>query len=273
MINANDILRNAIDSLIEALSKLQTAREGNDRDHKFAILHIAHFLELIFKHYIASRHPLLIYKNPFSKKIEEENTIGLWEAIQFLKNEGKPLDNDLLKDLEWLKKVRNGIEHAHIEYSIHDARQVMGRIIHSFYRFNEMHGIVDFKQIMNSSNYAALQEYTDDYKHKLNSAKDEVKALWDRAHEGLRMKEWGEANWHESTCPECDHETFVTDTNSATGFRCTFCGNTDSDEIPERCSLCQVEWPRWEMSGDLTPDENGEKHYICPNCIDHARRD
>lgn len=86
-----DILDNAISSLREALLKYEEGSSNNLSAYKFAILHFSHFLELLFKHYVTLSHPLLIYKNPFSKNISKENTIGLWEAVQFLRNEGKLL--------------------------------------------------------------------------------------------------------------------------------------------------------------------------------------
>jgi hypothetical protein len=63
-----DLLENAIDSLKEALDKFKEGSDTNRRAYKFAILHYSHFLELLFKYYVSKSHPLLIYKNPFSKK-------------------------------------------------------------------------------------------------------------------------------------------------------------------------------------------------------------
>jgi hypothetical protein len=60
-----DLLGNAIDSLNEALAKYQQAQDGEHLAYKFAILHFAHFAELLFKHCVAQAHPLLIYRDPF----------------------------------------------------------------------------------------------------------------------------------------------------------------------------------------------------------------
>ena len=80
-----DLLENAVDSLNEALRQYDVGKSGSIRSYKFAILHFAHFLELLFKYYVTQSHPLLIYKNPFSKNIKSEKTIGLWEAVPVLK--------------------------------------------------------------------------------------------------------------------------------------------------------------------------------------------
>lgn len=82
-----DLLGNAMDSLEEALKKFQEGDEGDQKAYKFCVLHMAHFIELIFKHHITEKHPLLIYANPFAAKIDPATakTIGLWEAVNFIK--------------------------------------------------------------------------------------------------------------------------------------------------------------------------------------------
>jgi hypothetical protein len=57
-----DLLDNALDSLAEALAKFEEGDDGEPKAYKFAVLHMAHFIELIFKHHVAEKHPLLIYK-------------------------------------------------------------------------------------------------------------------------------------------------------------------------------------------------------------------
>ena len=263
-----DMLQNACDSLDEALTKYQAGREGDVRELKFAVLHISHFLELIFKHYVSSRHPLLLYKNPFSKNIGRENTISLWDAIQFLKNEQRGLDKQFVDDLEWLKRLRNDIEHSRFEMSPDEVKRVMGRVLNAFAKFNETHGDVDFHRSLRPATYDCLQEFADDYKLKLNSATDEVRRRREVAYAGLRPKEWGEVEWYELLCPECGHETFVPDAEADTenAHICTFCGNTDSEEIPEECSVCGDKWPLMDMEMNSGPDEHGDYFRVCPNC-------
>ena len=59
-----DLRENSADSCNEALSKYREGLAGNGGAFKFAILHLAHALELLFKSYFAKVHPLLpdIYK-------------------------------------------------------------------------------------------------------------------------------------------------------------------------------------------------------------------
>lgn len=140
-----ELLENAFDSLDEALRKYEEGEDFEPRAYKFAVLHFAHFLELLFKYYVSQAHPLLIYKNPFSKRIEQENTIGIWDAIQFLKNEGKAVSPELMKDLEWIKKLRNSIEHFKFEMDVREVRRTLGRLIRATEEFNSEVGLLNMQ--------------------------------------------------------------------------------------------------------------------------------
>ena len=126
-----DLLGNAMDSLEEALKKFEEGDAGDQKAYKFCVLHMAHFIELIFKHHITEKHPLLIYANPFAPKIDPATakTIGLWEAVNFINNEDKDaVSGDFKKDLDWLKRLRNDIEHHKFEMDVATARITIGRL-------------------------------------------------------------------------------------------------------------------------------------------------
>ena len=124
--HALNILENAIDSLTEALSKFQEGESGDNKAYKFAILHTSHFLELIFKHYIAQKHELLIYKNPFAQTLDKKSTITFWDAVNFISHETGAIkqNSGFRNDLEWLKKLRNDIEHYKFEMDVAEAAAV-----------------------------------------------------------------------------------------------------------------------------------------------------
>lgn len=124
-----DLRENAAGSFDEAFTKCREGFGGNGSGFKFAILHLPHSLDLLFKHYISQVHPLLLYKNPFSKNLEREQTIRMWEAVQFLANDGRPLDKEFLADLEWLKKLHNQIEHYAFDRDVPTVRKTMGRLV------------------------------------------------------------------------------------------------------------------------------------------------
>jgi len=176
------LLENATDSLNEALLKYQEGVDGEEKAYKFCILHFSHFLELLFKYYVYKSHPLLIYKNPFAKNLNEDSyTIGLPEAIQFLKNEGKEISKEFSQDLDWVKKIRNSIEHHKFSMNVMEVEETIGRLLKTVYEFNASHSLI----------------------------------------------------------PNSESET---------GYQCTFCENNDSDEIEEECGICGVPFAKFFMS-------------------------
>jgi len=185
-----DLLQNAMDSLREALSKFSEGSVSNISAYKFSVLHFSHFLELLFKYHVSESHPLLIYKNPFSKKIEKENTIGLWDAIQFLRNEGKEFSSDFSKDLEWLKKLRNDIEHHKFEMNVLDVRRTLGRLIRATDEFNDYYGVFDISERLIGPHLSIYKELLDEYTSKIKDArisaksKSENKTTYDCTHCG-----------------------------------------------------------------------------------------
>jgi len=82
-----DLLENALDSLAEALSNYEEGENGEPKAYKLAVLHMSHFVELIFKYHVAEKHPLLIYKDPFRRNWIEQKRLRLWEAVNFINNE------------------------------------------------------------------------------------------------------------------------------------------------------------------------------------------
>lgn len=66
-------------------------------------------------------------------------------------------------------------------------------------------------------------------------------------------------------CPECGLDTMIFDESSSTGYKCTFCGNEESDEIEVECSMCGSMWPESDIiSVDWTDEGHIEK--VCPYC-------
>ncbi len=255
-----DLLENAISSLDEALLKYDAGRKGQKNAYKFCILHFSHFMELILKYYVTQAHPLLIYKNPFGKSIGEDSfTIGLPEAVQFLKNEGRNLPKLFLEDLEWLKKLRNKIEHHKFEMDISEVEQTIGRLMNSFHEFDEMNESIDLSNYISSGNYDTFHELAKTYTGRLAKAKAEVEAAQKAAYAGLRPKEYSSADFYVHACPECGHDTLIPNRDSTTGARCTFCNNEESEDIEVPCGICSV-----PMANGLM-ESTSEWGKICPH--------
>lgn len=261
-----DILENAIDSLNEALEKYQKGRDGDAKAYKFCIQHLSHFLELILKYYVTMSHALLIYKNPFSPVINgESQTIGLHEAINFLKNEGFEISEKFEKDLKWLKKLRNSIEHHKFEMNLEEVEETIGRLMSAIVEFDDMHESIGLSTHVSTEQYDLFHRLANTYEGRLSKAIEQVKKAEVEAYRGVRPKEYADVNFNIHHCYECDHDTMIPNDDSSTGYRCTFCNNEESEDIEEICDCCGSSWPSGEMSN---VDWSGEGHYqsICPYC-------
>jgi hypothetical protein len=244
-----DPLENAIDSLNEALRKFGQGQSGDNRAYKFSILHFSHFFELLFKYYVSRAHPLLVYKNPFSRKLESDQTIGLWEAIQFLKNEGTPVSSELHKDLEWIKKLRNDIEHYKFTMDVPEVRRTVGRLIRASNEFNEALQVIDLKGHIASDCQELYDSLADEFLANLSNARAEAR------------EESEDEEVH--LCVYCGQ--------AGTGARigreivCKLCG--ESEEIV-LCFHCESEFPRSWVS--IWNDEHPPHvDYVCENCEEY----
>lgn len=256
-----DLLDNATDSFNEALFKYQQGKNGDTKAYKFCIQHLAHFFELILKFYVTRAHPLLIYKNPFAKGIEEDSqTIGLHEAINFLKNEGYDFSDKFKKDLLWLKKLRNSIEHHKFSMNVEEVEETIGRLISAVHEFDESHENIDLSSYVSSDQYDLFHLLANTYEGRVKKAELIVKEAEKEAYKGVRYKEYDLVDFNIYHCYECDHVTMIPNEGSSTGHKCTFCGNEDSEDIEVDCDVCGASWAMSEMMSL----EDGE--YMCPYC-------
>jgi len=260
------LLENAIDSLNEALNKYTQGKNGDTKAYKFCIQHLSHFLELILKYYVTRSHPLLIYKNPYAKNIDAESqTIGLYEAVNFLKNEGREVSERFEEDLKWLKKLRNNIEHHKFFMNVEEVEETIGRLISAVVEFDEAHESIDLSAYIDAAQYEVFRSLAYTYEQRLAKAMEAVEAAEAKAHEGYRPKEYMLVNFRAYHCYECDHDTIVPNEDSPTGYRCTFCGAEDSEDIEVDCGICGDAWSKDMMEySDWT--DNGHYIYVCPRC-------
>ena len=250
-----DLLDNAIDSLNEALDKYQQAKAGEVKAYKFCVLHLSHFLELVLKHYVTLAHPLLIYKNPFSKSFDGDSpTIGLQEAVNFLKSEGRDLSGKFLDDLQWLKKLRNRIEHHKFDMDVPQVEGAVGRLISAFVEFDQTHENLGLDGLIEFNQYNLFLALADNYELNLKRAENECVINHD------------DPDFQVCHCDECGHNTLIPNSDSETGYRCAFCGNEESDEIMMRCGICDMPWHKFQMRElDWTDDNNWI--FVCPRCL------
>lgn len=248
------LLENAADSFNEAIRKVRDARYGDARPYKFAVLHFTHAIELLFKHHVALAHPLLIYRNPFSKALDKEATIGLWEAVQFFKNEQKELTAETLDDLKWIKSLRNNIEHYKFEMDLREARRTIGRLIRALNEFHEANGLTDLATLIEADCRDTYEKLADEYKQELFEAQQAAAAA---------------SSDHEpQNCFLCGGQRTMV--QSANSLECHLCGN---ESLLHECLRCGNTLPDEFMR--LWNDEHGpgEEEYMCDYCHDALYED
>jgi len=243
-----DLLENAVDSLNESLRRYQEGLDGNHRAYKFAILHFSHFIELLLKYYVTQAHPLLIYKNPFSKKVDSERTIGLWDAVQFLKNEGKDFDAAFANDLKWMKDIRNNIEHHKFTMEVAEVRRVIGRLTQAVVNFSEKHAELDIYDHIDTDTFKVFEALADEHRAAVANAQKEA-----------------EENTPDGEIYECEicfgEKTVILRDNS---YDCLLCG--ESDPIIE-CVVC-TETYRMSECQIWNDDHAPHIDYACDYCAD-----
>jgi hypothetical protein len=185
----------------------------------------------------------LIYKNPFSAQLERQQTIGLWDAVQFLNNEGHSIDPSFKKDLEWLKGLRNSIEHHRFEMDLAEVRSTLGRLTQALLEFNSLVADFDITKHVAPENLELFTILSDAYKA-------EVAAAAKRAEEESEDEE-------AALCHDCFHETAA---RIGAEYKCFYCEYVDS---LEECCVCGCEERRSTMS---VWNEHGD--YICESCED-----
>jgi hypothetical protein len=267
-----DLLENALDSLSEALAKFEEGDAGEQKAYKFAVLHMAHFIELVFKHHIAQKHSLLIYKEPFAQKLDRNKTITLWEAVNFINNEAAgTVSKELRADLEWLKRLRNEIEHHKFTMDVPQVRITMGRLFRSVLEFLEDYSDVEVESHIPAHTMETFRVLSDEYEFRKRDALREADAV-----ENANPRDYSSGDDEPPVrfdCPECDNPTLVLNAESGTGYRCTFCENEDSDELPATCDICGVQTTVGELDFWELGDGDWEgRCYYCSGRF-HADKD
>ena len=254
------LLDNAVDSLNEALDKYKLgAHEGKSEQLKFAVLHMAHFVELLLKKRLSDIHPLLIYERPFEAKLRTNRTVSVSKAINFLRHADE-LEDEFHDDLKWLTELRNRITHHEFEIDIPRTKDILGRIVRATYDFCDENSIAELENLLDTDSSSTLKSLLDDYTEKLKLAKsnaDEHAQLFgpfDDAHSQP------EGPFECGDCGEVDCVAAI-DEQSETGFPCK-CFACESEGQLARCEECGTWSPDW----DLVTHPYTDQQTVCWAC-------
>lgn len=295
-----DIKSNAIDSFNEALVKFEQGQSGDLRAFKFAITHLAHSVELVLKMYLQTLDENLIFSKCFkhvSKRAKDDNT-NVLAAFSALKSEnfdfkslvqghasphtvtvdqalsiarcevcsitGNHLvDQDFIDDINWMKSLRNAIEHFEFEFTAKEVRLSVGKLVRGLDEFTDLFSLFDLGSEVGQERYQVFRVLADEYEHAVAEANIAVGEQKQALFAGVRPKHQIFIEWNIYTCPSCGNNTMIPNDDSQTGYRCTLegCGNEESEDIEVDCEICGAAWANGEMtSWDDTYT------YVCPRC-------
>lgn len=295
-----DIKSNAIDSFDEALAKYEQGQAGDTKSFKFAITHLAHCIELVLKMYLQTLDEFLVFSKCFKEvaKRAKSDGIDLLSAFTALKGEGfdfeslvkghpcphtvtveqalsvamcevckitgnKFVDQDFIDDINWMKDLRNSIEHFEFDFTPKEVRLCIGRLIRGLAEFADIFSLFDLESEVGKERFHVFEVLVEEYSHLLAEANQTVADAKRELFSGVRPKHQMFIEWNVYDCPSCGNSTMIPNNDSSTGYRCTFegCGNEESEEIEVDCDICGMPWP----NGDMTSWEDTYT-YVCPRC-------
>lgn len=295
-----DIKSNAIDSFNESLAKYEQGQAGDIKSFKFAITHLAHSIELVLKMYLQTLDEFLIFSKcfkevgkraksdgidllsafsalkadrfdfekivqgdacPHTVTVEQALSVAMCEVCQITGN--KFVDQDFIDDINWMKDLRNSIEHYEFDFTPKEVRLCIGRLIRGIAEFADVFSLFDLESEVGKERFHVFEVLADEYSHLLAEANQTVVEAKRELFSGVRPKHQMFIEWNIYDCPSCGNSTMIPNSDSSTGYRCTFegCGNEESDEIEADCDICGVPWP----NGDMTSWEDTYTH-VCPRC-------
>ena len=295
-----DIKENAIDSFNEALSKYEEGEAGALKAFKFSITHLSHCIELVLKMYLQSLDESLVFSKCYKEvaKRAKADGVSLLEAFNALESEGYDfehlvkgqsnshtvtvdqalavamcevcsvtgnnlVDQNFIDDINWMKSLRNSIEHFQFEFTAKDVRLCVGRLVRGLSEFSDIFSLFDLEEEIGTEKYHVFEVLADEYEHELKEASIDVREAKHALFAGVRPKHQMDIEWNVYTCESCGNYTMIPNTDSSTGYRCTVssCGNEESEEIEVDCDICGCPWPNGEMSSWEDTYDN-----VCPRC-------
>lgn len=295
-----DIKSNAIDSFNESLAKYEQGQADDIKSFKFAITHLAHCIELVLKMYLQTLDEFLVFSKcfrevakraksdgvdllsafsalkaeefdfekivqghpcPHTVTVEQALSVAKCEACQITGN--KFVDQDFIDDINWMKDLRNSIDHYEFDFTPKEVRLCIGRLIRGLAEFADVFSLFDLESEVGKERFHIFEVLADEYSHLLAEANQTVAETKRELFSGVRPKHQMFIEWNAYDCPSCGNSTMIPNSDSSTGYRCTFegCGNEESEEIEVDCDICGMPWP----NGDMTSWEDTYT-YVCPRC-------
>lgn len=211
-----DFLKNAKDSLKNAVHALTWSDESSSNKYKHAILSIFHCIELLLKAKLRQVNPALVWDNVDKYPLMSANTVGVNKAISRLRKIGNVEFTQLdIETIDTCRKLRNMIQHFEFEISEKQAKIAIGNTLSFIFGFSSKELDQDLKDdFKNDDTWVML-----------------VNQLYEftQAH-GQRISEvMAEIGGPVGYCSYCDQETV-----DLIYEYCNLCGQNDESEENHR---------------------------------------
>ena len=254
-------------------SAVNYAKESDENSWKFAVLHLASALELLFKSRLAEEHWSLVFADPDKATVANLQTgdflsVDIDTSIKRLKNiidiELSTKDRSLIKKL---KEVRNKIIHFHIDINKNTIKVIAAQSLNTYIEFYN-NNIAPNWEDYSVFGYE-LSQTLNEFKEFVNSRMESLSTTLDNSNRPKTNYFW--------ECPECLQDAIIfTEENI---LRCVFCGDSrDIVEVAELysenksvnyCPSCKVK------SFIVTSIKNDQKNLeclICGHYIGHPKK-
>jgi hypothetical protein len=249
---------NAMDSLEHAVEHFCDGER--ETDLKYTVLHIFHATELFLKARLAKAGLEQIYRN---KRVEVDGyTVDFKELKKRLCHVGVKLSEQDKNDLEFLRKVRNSIEHYQVAGDYEEIENYAGRAMRFLKIFLYKELGIDLKNELNDHTYEALLDAFGSYSERM--AQQNI---------SLHPKDYG-VEHDLLLCEKCDKEAvaFPDPTSKDGTIHCFRCEVRYSIKFCLRCGcpiLSLVE-PGESTVQDINEedfDENDDGR-LCSECLE-----
>ncbi|MBD2005590.1 MULTISPECIES: hypothetical protein [Cyanophyceae] len=254
---------NAMDSLEHSVEHLCAAER--DTDLKYTVLHIFHATELFLKARLAKDGLEQIYKN---KKVEPDGyTVDFKNIIKRLHQIGVCLSEQDKSDLEFLRKVRNSIEHYEFAGDYEQIENYVGRAMRFLKIFLYKELGLDLQNELTERTYEALLNAFGSYAERM--AEHNI---------SLHPKDYG-VEHDLLLCEQC-HKEAVAFPDPTSKDRTVHCFRCEVRYFVKFCLRCEClilsliepgETTAQDFGDDFNEDEEG---WFCDRCIKEiAERD
>ncbi len=247
--NAYDFIEKGLESIIS----------NNEKEYKFAILHLYSGILVFLKDLLHKEHWALIFQKideaSFDKLISGDlKSVNFSTLINRLKNiEIVNLSNNLTKDLEWVRKERNKIEHFHNNINPNEVKSRIASLLNNIIIFIREHKESDESYSIEDSfqhnyEYEELLEMIQDYSFKFESFANKRMQI---------IKEDIQNSFLVIHCPSCNQKTVELnpDENLA---KCHFCLNEST--------LKMFYYMNSPVNFDQDTYDEVQNYLHCPEC-------